>query len=61
MVEWSCRPTVLGFIPGNRAPITHWIGGWMGSRVGLDAMEKRKICSSCWESNPDSLAVQSIA
>jgi hypothetical protein len=22
---------------------THWIGGWLGPRVGLDAVDKRKI------------------
>jgi hypothetical protein len=25
------------------APSTHWLGGWVGSRASLDAMEKRKI------------------
>jgi hypothetical protein len=29
----SCR-----FTPG-----THWIGGWVGPRAGLDDVEKRKI------------------
>jgi hypothetical protein len=29
--------------PGERAPGTHWMGGWVGPRVGLDAAEKRKI------------------
>jgi hypothetical protein len=37
--EWSaslpCR-----FTPGERAPGTHWIGGWMDPRVGLDDVEK---------------------
>jgi hypothetical protein len=32
--------------------------GWMGSRTGLDIMEKRKISSSYQELNPDSSAVQ---
>jgi hypothetical protein len=27
------------------APGTHWIGGWMGSRAGVDAVVKRKIPS----------------
>jgi hypothetical protein len=26
------------FTPGERAPGTHWIGGWEGPRAGLDAM-----------------------
>jgi hypothetical protein len=24
------------FIPGERAPGTHWTGGWVGLRAGLD-------------------------
>jgi hypothetical protein len=34
--EWSASG------PGEIAPGTHWIGGWVGPRVGLDAVEKRK-------------------
>jgi hypothetical protein len=30
---------------------THFIAGWMGPRAGLDAVVKRKIPYSCWESN----------
>jgi hypothetical protein len=29
--------------PGERATGTHWIGGWVGPRAGLDAVEKRKF------------------
>jgi hypothetical protein len=29
--------------PRKELPGTHWIGGWVGSRVGLDDVEKRKI------------------
>jgi hypothetical protein len=29
--------------PRERAPGTHWIGGWVGPIAGLDAGEKRKI------------------
>jgi hypothetical protein len=29
--------------PGKYPPGTQWIGGWLGHRVGLNAMEKRKI------------------
>jgi hypothetical protein len=40
--EWSAsRPG--RFIPGERAPGTHWIGGWVGPRAGLDFVEKRKF------------------
>jgi hypothetical protein len=33
------------FIPGERAPGTHWIGGWVGPRPDLDDVEKRKTLS----------------
>jgi hypothetical protein len=29
------------FIFGERASGTHWIGGWVGPRAGLDYVEKR--------------------
>jgi hypothetical protein len=29
--------------PGERAPGTHWIGGWVCLRTSLDGMEKRKL------------------
>jgi hypothetical protein len=41
--------------PGGRAPGTHGIGGWAGSRVGLDVVEKRNILY-CRELNPGRLA-----
>jgi hypothetical protein len=40
--EWSTsRPG--RFTPGERAPGTHWIGGWVDLRAGLDDMENRKF------------------
>jgi hypothetical protein len=37
--EWSAsRP--CGFTPGERAPCTHWIGGWQGPGADLDDVEK---------------------
>jgi hypothetical protein len=40
--EWSTsRPG--RFTPKERAPGTHWIGGWMGPRTVLDAVVKKKI------------------
>jgi hypothetical protein len=30
------------FTPVVRALGTHWLGGWVGSRAGLDDVEKRK-------------------
>jgi hypothetical protein len=50
-VEWSVsRPD--SFTPRERAPGTHWIGGWVGSRTVLEAVVKRKIASPHRESNP---------
>jgi hypothetical protein len=34
VVSFTTRP----LYPGERAPDTHWIGGWMGPRTGLDAV-----------------------
>jgi hypothetical protein len=40
--EWSAtRPG--HFTPGERVPGTHWIGGWVGLRAGLDDVETRKF------------------
>jgi hypothetical protein len=49
--EWSAsRPG--HFSSRERAPDTHWIGGWVGLRAGLDTVVKRKIPSPCRDSNP---------
>jgi hypothetical protein len=31
------------FTLGERAPGTHWIGGWVDARTGLDDLERRKF------------------
>jgi hypothetical protein len=31
------------FTPGERAPDTHCIGGWVGPRAGLDDVEMRNV------------------
>jgi hypothetical protein len=41
-VLWSASHTGR-FNPEERAPGTHWLGGWVGPRVCLDAVEQRKI------------------
>jgi hypothetical protein len=50
--EWSAlRPGRFSF--RERAPGTHWIGGWMGPRTNLNDVEKRKICPyRDWNSDP---------
>jgi hypothetical protein len=40
--QWSAsRPG--RFNPRERGPGTHWIGGWVGPRAGLDDVEKSKF------------------
>jgi hypothetical protein len=39
------------------AAVNHWIGGWVRSRVCLDAVEKRKFSCTCRESNRGSPAL----
>jgi hypothetical protein len=42
--EWSAsRP--CRFTPEEEASGTHWIGGSVGPRFGLDAVEMRKSCN----------------
>jgi hypothetical protein len=36
--EWSASA------PGEKAPGTHWRGGWVSPGAGVDAEAKRKIC-----------------
>jgi hypothetical protein len=43
-------PAVL--YPWERTPGTHWIGGCMGVRAGLDTEARGKILCLCRESNP---------
>jgi hypothetical protein len=57
--EWSAsRPG--RYTSRERAPGTHWIGGWVGPRAGLDAVAKRRIPSPRRESNSDPI-VQPVA
>jgi hypothetical protein len=38
--EWSDSRSSR-FTSRERAPGTHWLGGWVGPRAGLDTVEKR--------------------
>jgi hypothetical protein len=58
-VEWSASHPGR-FTPRERAPGTHWIGGWLGPRAVLDAVMKRKIPSLRRESNPRTPIVQPV-
>jgi hypothetical protein len=58
--EWSVsRPG--HFILRERAPGTHWIGGWVGPRAVQNTVVKRKIPSPRRESNPRTPIVQPVA
>jgi hypothetical protein len=58
--EWSASRTGR-FTPRERAPCTHWIGGWVGPRAVLDVVAYRKIPSPRRESNPRTPIVQPVA
>jgi hypothetical protein len=45
----------------ERAPSTHWIGGWVGPSAVLGAVVKRKIPSPRRESNTGTPIVQPLA
>jgi hypothetical protein len=57
--EWSAsRPG--RFTPGERAPSTHWIGGWVDLRTGLNDVEKENSFPH-QDSNSDPSAIQPVA
>jgi len=49
--EWS-GSRAGRFTLGEQAPVTRWIGGWMGPRIGLDAVAKKRKSCLCRELNP---------
>jgi hypothetical protein len=54
--RWVVSSRSVHFTPRVRFPGSHWIGGWVGLRAGLDAVTKKKYHCPCWELNPDRLA-----
>jgi hypothetical protein len=40
--EWSASRS-CSFIREWKAPVAHWIGGWVGLRAALDVVESRRI------------------
>jgi hypothetical protein len=58
----ECLASCSGrFTTTERAPGTHWIGGWVGPRAVLDAVVKRKIPNPRRESNPRTPIAQPVA
>jgi hypothetical protein len=54
------RHAPAALYPLGKNPGTHWIGGWMGPRAGLDAGARIKI-RPCRGSNLDRPIVQPVA
>jgi hypothetical protein len=60
--SWRCWSALLPGpgTHGERAPGTHWIGGWVGPRAGLEAVEKRTFLV-LRDSNSDCSAFHPVA
>jgi hypothetical protein len=41
--KWVAKCTPWRFCLRERAPSIYWVGDWMGSRAGLDAVMKRNV------------------
>jgi hypothetical protein len=50
--EWSASRPGRAFNPRERTPGTHWTGGWVGPRAGLDTESRGKILCPRRGSNP---------
>jgi hypothetical protein len=60
-MEVTGRLTLRLLYPKESVPGTHFIAGWMGSKSGLNAVDKRKNACSYRESNPNSSIVEPVA
>jgi hypothetical protein len=52
LYEVSGQPHASSALPPGNGPRTYWIGGWVGSRAGLDAEIRGKILCLCRGSKP---------
>jgi hypothetical protein len=57
--EWSASRSGR-FTPGERSLGTHWIGGLVGNRVGMDTVENRKIIFPLPRIEPMSCSPESV-
>jgi hypothetical protein len=48
------------FYPQETTPGTHWTGGWVGPRAGLDTEDRGKILFPCRETNPGRPVIQPV-
>jgi len=51
-MEMSDQLHAPAALPTEKASSTHWEGGWVDLRQGLNAVAKRKIPCPCQKSNP---------
>jgi hypothetical protein len=58
---WVVSATPRRVLPPGKGPITHWTGGCVGPRAGLDSEVREKILYLWRESNLDRPVVQSVA
>jgi hypothetical protein len=61
MVGFRSRPLYHGAMNPPPHHSTYWLGGRMGFRASLNAVEERKILYAYRESNLDSVVVQAVA
>jgi hypothetical protein len=54
------RQSSAAFTSGERNRGTHWTGGWVGPRAGLDTETRGKILCLCEGSNLDHPVVKSV-
>jgi hypothetical protein len=54
------RHAPAALYPRGKYPGTHYTGGWVGPRAGLDTEARGKILCHCRGSNPDRLVVQPV-
>jgi hypothetical protein len=47
--EWSASRTGGALLPGKGPPGTHWTGGWVGPKAGLDTEDRGKIYSKIYK------------